>query len=204
MHLSRSQRGWLGFLLAGTTVACEAARPDAFQGYVEGEFVYVASALGGRLEALQVREGESVAAEAPLFALESEQEVAAKRQAGEELASAQAQLTDLTKGKRVPELEVVEAQLAQARAEEKQAAADLKRDEAQFAAGGIPEGQLQATQARHDIAVARVRELSGQLEVSRLPARGGQIRAQTAQVEALKAALAQAEWRLGQKRVVAH
>ncbi|HKQ98479.1 MAG TPA: HlyD family efflux transporter periplasmic adaptor subunit [Candidatus Polarisedimenticolia bacterium] len=194
-------------LLLGTVLAagaaCSKQNHNEFQGYVEGEFVYVASALGGRLERLEVTRGATIEAKAPLFTLESDQEVAAKRQAEEELGSAEAQLSDLNKGKRVPELEVAEAQLAQASAAAKQAEADLKRDEAQFAAGGIPERQLQATRAAYDIAVARVRELSGQLDVSRLPARGGQIQAQNAKVEALRAALTQAQWRLDQKQVVA-
>jgi HlyD family secretion protein len=190
-------------LLAGALAACAPAKRDEYQGYVEGEFVYVASALGGRLEHLQVHKGENVAASAPLFSLEAEQEEAARRQAEEELSSSQEQLGDISKGKRPPEIEVAEAQLAQAKAAEKQAAEDLKRDEAQFAVGGIPEAQLKQTQARQDIAAARVRELSGQLEVSRLPARGGQIKAQSSQVGALRAALAQAQWRLDQKRVKA-
>jgi HlyD family secretion protein len=48
-----------------------------------------------------------------------------------------------------------------------------------------------------------VRELSGQLDVSRLPAREDQIRAQSAQVAAARAALSQSSWRLDQKQVVA-
>ena len=190
-------------LLAGALAACAAEKRDEYQGYVEGEFVYVASALGGRLEELHVHKGETIAANAPLFSLEATQEEAAKRQAEEELGAAQEQLGDISEGKRAPEIEVVEAQMAQAQAAEKQASEDLKRDEAQFAAGGIPEAQLKQSQAKHDIAAARVRELSGQIEVSRLPARGGQIKAQSSQVAAQRAALAQAQWRLDQKHITA-
>jgi HlyD family secretion protein len=42
-----------------------------------------------------------------------------------------------------------------------------------------------------------VRELSGQVEVSRLPAREDQLQAQSAQVEAARAAVSQAAWKLG-------
>jgi HlyD family secretion protein len=192
----------LQLFLAGA-LGCSTAKHDEFQGYVEGEFVYVGSPLGGRLEELHVHKGETIAANAPLFSLEATQEEAAKRQAEEELGAAQEQLVDISKGKRAPEIEVVEAQLAQAQATEKQTSEDLKRDEAQFAAGGIPEAQVKQSQAKHDIAAARVRELSGQIEVSRLPARGGQIKAQSSQVGALRAALAQAQWRLDQKHVTA-
>ena len=53
------------------------------------------------------------------------------------------------------------------------------------------------------IKAARVRELAGQLEVSRLPAREDQIRAQNAQVAAARAAQSQSAWRLDQKRAAA-
>jgi HlyD family secretion protein len=48
-----------------------------------------------------------------------------------------------------------------------------------------------------------VRELDSQLEVARLPGRAEQVRAQFEQVEAAKAALAQASWRVEQKSVSA-
>src|SRR5262252_7705775 len=105
--------------------ACSADRTSTYQGYVEGEYVHVASPVGGRLDRLLVQRGQSVEAKAALFELESEQEAAAKRQAEEQLKSAQAQLADLKQGKRVPEVGVVQAQLAQAIAAQAQAEQQL-------------------------------------------------------------------------------
>ena len=184
-------------------IACSGDKPATYQGYVEGEYVHVASPVGGRLERLLVQRGQTVEAKAPLFQLEDDQETAAREQAQEQLKAAQAQLSDLRQGKRNPELDVVEAQLAQARAAETQAAQQLKRDEAQFEVGGIARAQLEDSRANHAIKAARVRELAGQLEVSRLPARQDQIRAQNAQVAAARAASDQTTWRLDQKHVAA-
>jgi HlyD family secretion protein len=184
-------------------IACSGDTPSTYQGYVEGEYVYIASPVGGRLESLLVQRGQTIAAKAPLFQLEDDQETAATAQAEEQLKAAQAQLADLRLGKRNPELEVAEAQLAQARAAEEQAAQQLKRDEAQFEVGGIARAQLEDSRANRAIKAARVRELSGQLEVSRLPAREDQIRAQNAQVAAARAATEQSSWRLDQKHVAA-
>jgi HlyD family secretion protein len=183
--------------------ACTADRPASYQGYVEGEYVHVASAVGGRLDKLLVQRGQTIEAKAPLFNLEADAETAAKQQADEQLKAAQAQLADLKLGKRNPELDVAQAQLAQAVAAEEQAAQQLKRDEAQFEIGGIARAQLDDSRANHAIKAARVRELSGQLQVSRLPARDEQIRAQEAQVAAARAVAVQANWRLDQKRVSA-
>jgi HlyD family secretion protein len=188
-------------ILPAALAGCSRDAPSSYQGYVEGEYVYIASPVGGRLDRLAVQRGQTVEGKAALFELESDQEAAAKLQAEEQLKAAESQLADLKAGKRKPEVEVVQAQLTQAIAAEEQAALQLKRDEAQFHAGGIARGQLEDSVSNQAIKAARVRELEGQLEVARLPAREEQIRAQGAQVEAARAAVSQSSWRLDQKRV---
>jgi HlyD family secretion protein len=190
-------------LVSAVLCACSGEAPTTYQGYVEGEYVHLASPVGGRLERLLVQRGQTVEAKAPLFQLEDDQETAEREQAQEQLKAAQAQLSDLRQGKRNPELDVAEAQLAQARAAESQAAQQLKRDEAQFEVGGIARAQLDDSRANHAITAARARELAGQLELLRLPARTDQIRAQNAQVAAARAATDQSAWRLDQKHVAA-
>jgi HlyD family secretion protein len=183
--------------------ACSKDNTGTYQGYVEGEFVHVGSGVAGRLERLFVARGQSVEANAALFELEADQEAAAVRQADEALSAAEAQLADLETGKRSAEVDVVRAQLAQATAEEKQSALQLARDTDQLEAGGISRQQLEASRAKHDVDAARVRELTGQLEVAALSARPEQIRAQTSQVAATRAAADQMRWRLDQKHIVA-
>jgi HlyD family secretion protein len=184
-------------------VGCSESKNAAYQGYVEGEYVNIASPIAGRLDKLLVQRGQTIEAKVPLFSLEAEQERAAMQQADEQLNAAQAQLADLKTGRRKPEVAVTQAQLAQARAAQLQAALQLKRDEAQFDAGGIPRGQLEDSRANQAIKVARVQELEEQLDVTRLPAREGQIRAQSAQVAAARAVQSQAAWQLDQKRPAA-
>ena len=180
---------------------CQHPPSSAFQGYVEGEFVYLSSATAGRLERLQVSRGQQVTNGVPLFTLEVEPESAAWHQAQQEVAVAEAQLADLNIGKRPPELDVLQAQLKQAEASDRQAATELAREEAVFTAGAIPASQLDQTRAMAEVCAARVYELQRQLAVAQLPAREDQIRAQTAAVAAARAAQAQAEWRLNQKAV---
>ncbi len=189
--------------MAALLAACSGEKSSAYQGYVEGEYVNVASPVAGRLDKLLVLRGQTVEAKAPLFRLEAEQELAAKQQADEQRNAAEAQLADLKVGRRRPEVAVTQAQLAQAQAAETQAALQLRRDEAQFDAGGIAKAQLEDSRANQAIKAAKVQELAGQLEVTRLPAREDQIRAQGAQVAAARAAQSQAAWRLDQKQVAA-
>ncbi|MFO1397487.1 MAG: HlyD family efflux transporter periplasmic adaptor subunit [Burkholderiales bacterium] len=188
-------------LVALAVIACTQQAPAGYQGYVEGEFVNVASPIAGRLDQLAVKRGDDVAAQAPLYALEAVSEAAAQRQAAEQVKAAEAQLADLKQGRRVPEQDVTRAQLAQARVDEQRAATTLARDEAQFRVGGIARAQLDDTRSAHAAAQARVTQLASELAVAQLPSRGEQIKAQAAQVEAARAALAQAAWKLDQKSV---
>lgn len=186
-------------LLAG----CSRQDPNAFQGYVEGEFVYLASSQSGELTQLAVARGQTVQADTPLFELESVDETAALQQAQQQLAAARAQLADIETGKRTPEVNVVRAQLAEAVANARKASLQLTRDQAQFAAGGIPKAQLDDSRANADATSAQVRELTNQVEVARLPGRSQQLAAQSAQVAAAQAVVTQAQWKLDQKRVAA-
>src|SRR5881392_3536133 len=60
--------------------SCSSRDQNRFQGYVEGEFVYVASPLAGTLESLRVQRGDQVKAGDPLFALDETPEKAAREQ----------------------------------------------------------------------------------------------------------------------------
>jgi HlyD family secretion protein len=183
--------------------ACTPAPPPSYQGYVEGEFVNVASPIAGRLDQLSVKRGDEVALNARLYALEAVSEAAAQRQAEEQVRAAEAQLADLKLGKRPPEQDVTRAQLAQAQVDEQKSATHLARDEAQFKIGGIARTQLDDSRAAHAANVARVAQLRSELTVTQLPSRGEQVKAQAAQVAAARAALEQATWKLDQKSVMA-
>jgi HlyD family secretion protein len=187
--------------VAFACAGCSQDPSDTYQGYVEGEFVYLASSQSGQLTQLDVARGQTVAADAPLFALEAQNETDAVVQARQQLQAARAQQADMLTGKRRAEISVIEAQLAQARSDSTRAQTQLTRDEEQYQVGGIPKSQLDDSHAAAVSAAAHVRELEGQLEVARLPGRDDQIKAQEAQVRAAQAALAQAQWKLDQKTV---
>jgi HlyD family secretion protein len=182
---------------------CGKPGTDTWQGYIEGEFVSVASPFAGRLDTLSVQRGQQVAQGAALFALESDDERAARQQAEDQLRAAEAQLQDMKTGKRPVEVDVSRAQLAQAQAQAQRSAAALRRDERQFEIGGIAQAQLDESRAQARSDAARVRELQRDIDVARLPGRDAQQAAQAAQVAAARAALAQADWKLSRKTVAA-
>jgi HlyD family secretion protein len=182
---------------------CSGSPGRSYQGYVEGEFVYLASSQPGRLEHLAAARGQQVHGGTALFTLEATDEKAEQRQAQQLFAAAEAQLEDLKTGKRKPEVAVIQAQLLQAQAAAHKSAQQRERDEAQYRSGGISQEQLQATLAQASSDEAHVGELESQLAVARLPGREQQLKAQSGQVQAARAALAQADWRVEQKSVAA-
>lgn len=176
-------------------VACDPAPDPPWSGYAEGEYVYVAAPIAGTLSTLSVRRGDDVRRGAPLFALEATSERAAREEAAARLASAGAQAENLDKGKRVQEIAVIDAQLAQARVLATQAASELARQQALVQQGFVSASRLDDARAAARAAAARVAELQASRRVARLPARADERSAANASAAAASAALAQARWR---------
>ena len=184
--------------------ACEKPPTDSWQGYIEGEFVLLASPYAGQLEKLHVRRGERVEAGKPLFALESESERVARQEAAERLKTAEARLENLQAGRRAPEIDALRAQLAQARTAAELSASQLEQQAKLFEDGFIAESRLDEARSAHQRNRARVAEVQAQLRNARLPlGREAELAAAQAEVAAAKAAVAQADWRLEQKSVAA-
>ena len=178
---------------------CSRQAPPGYPGYVEADYVRVASPLAGSLAKLSVARGDQVAANAPLFALESAQEAAARAEAESRVRQAEATLADLEKARRPPEIDAVRAQLAQAEAALKQSDSDLTRTQKLVADKFLPMQQLDSATAKRDSDRARIAELRAQLALANMPARSDAIAASRAEAKAASDALAQAQWRLDQK-----
>ncbi len=199
---SRHSAGLAGLLLLALS-GCREAQPPGWQGYVEGEYVRVAAPLAGALLELSVQRGQAVAKGAPLFVLEQESEAAARREAESRVEQSGARLLNLEKGKRPDELAAIEAQQAQAQAALALSRANLARQEKLVAEGFVSRAALDEVRAAVDRDAARSAELAAQLRVARLAARSDEVAAARAEVRAARAALAQAQWRQGQKAVLA-
>jgi len=178
-------RAGAGLLLLMLLAGCREAVPARYQGYVEGEFVRVAAARAGRLDALAVSRGGAVQAGQPLFTLESGSEQAA-------VAEAAARLADLGKGQRPEELAAIRAQLRAAGAQQALSEQHWRRQRQLHAGGTISRERLEESAARRRQDSERVQELQARLRAAGLAARDDALRA-------AEAALAQAQWQLGQK-----
>src|SRR5581483_9452919 len=187
-------------LLALGLAGCSTSQTKRVQGYVEGEFVYVAAPQAGALEYLYVQRGGQVNAGDMLFALDSAPERAARAEAEQRLAQARATLADAKKGKRPSEMESLEAQLKQAKAALALAEKELVRQQKLLSTSATAQGDFDKALSTRDQARQRVIQLDADLQTARLGLRSDQIAAAAADVRAREAALAKAEWDLAQKR----
>jgi HlyD family secretion protein len=131
------------FALAAIFVAgCSSNSSNAFQGYIEGEYVYVASPLGGALTNLAVARGDAIKAGQLLFELERGSEAAAVQQAEKNLAQAKASLA------------LSEAEFARRQ--------QLRNDQ-----GVISAEELDQTRAQRDADLAQVESQTAALDKAR-------------------------------------
>jgi HlyD family secretion protein len=186
------------------SMSCSRPDPNRVQGYVEGEFVYVASPLPGALQSLSVQRGRQVKAGDLLFALDNTPELAARDEAERRLAQARATFEDVQKGKRPSEIDAISAQLRQARVALALSEKEYARQEnLTHTPGATAELEFLRARSNRDQARQRVAQLDADLKTAQLGSRSDQIAAAEANLRAVEAALTRAEWDLSQKHQIA-
>ncbi|SHE97012.1 HlyD family secretion protein [Kaistia soli DSM 19436] len=197
-------RGAAATVLLGLVAGCSngGAAPTT-QGYVEGDFVRIGPEATGRLVSLAVEKGHAVAAGAPLFTLDDRDERAALSEGEAERAAAEANLADLTTGKRPEEIAVLEAQLNEAEAQQQAAQKTFTRNQALETRAVSSAAALDQAKSDLDAANARVDAATRNLAVARLPARTDVIEAARQTLAAREAAVSAAKTRLARRSVAA-
>ena len=196
------------FALAGAGAwwwaAHRAPGPVAWQGYAEADYVKVGPTQQGLLVAVAVRRGDTVSVGTPLFAQDETQDRAARDQAARQLKQAEEQLANLQASGKETEIRQAEANLADARATLVRVQADRDRAEQLLRSGNATVQSVDQLRADDRSAQAKVQAAEAALAQLQAPlGRDREIKAQAAAVDAARAALAMADWRLDQRRVAA-
>jgi HlyD family secretion protein len=182
--------------------ACAGEDQPYLQGYVEGEYVSLASPYAGQLQKLYVRRGDALEAGTPVFALEQQSEAAARAEAEQRLRAAQARLENLAQGRRAPEVDALRAELRQAQAAAAFSASSLQREEELVKTEATSRARYDEARTAFERDRARVTAAEAQLKNALQPlGRDAERKAAEAEIAAARAALAQAAWRLEQKNV---
>jgi HlyD family secretion protein len=189
----------LVLLLAGLLAGCGRDPSGFVQGYVEGEYVHVASPQPGQLEKLAVQRGKQVKKGDLLFVLESGSEQAERDEAARKLVQAQSNLDDAKRGMRPTEIDALQAQFQQAQAAQVLSDKEFNRQERLVRTGASAMQELDRARATRDQDRKNVARIQADLETAGLGSRPDQIAAAAAAVRAQEAALAHADWALSQK-----
>lgn len=185
-------------LFAKMLPACTAPSPAAV-GYVEGDYVSLAPIETAHLIEAPARLGQRVAEGEVLARMETADSEIAVRDAEAKLGQAEADLANLKRGRRPEEIAVIEATLAAAQAQMRDAQRTLDRRKDLASRGVASPAELDVAQTAVDVTKAKVGELSANLVVAKLPARQEEIASAQKRVEQATAALANARWRLGER-----
>ncbi|SME88393.1 HlyD family secretion protein [Desulfovibrio gilichinskyi] len=183
--------------------ACTDDENFLWQGYVEGDFVYVSSPLGGQLEEVNVKKGQQVTANQTLFTLERKYEKAGVDEASENLDKSLSDLANKRKGSRPSEIASIKARLKKAKAAESLAATDYKRRADLYRSRTISEEERDTSLSTYQQATQQVNQITSELVTATLGSRSDEINAAESAVDAAKARLVQARWNYDQKEQTA-
>jgi HlyD family secretion protein len=189
-------------LVARILPAC-APPSNAAVGYIEGEYVNVASIEVARLANEYVRRGDMLKAGDRIATLETADAEIAVNNAEAALGQASAELANILYGRRPEEIAAIDASLKAAQVQQDDAQRTLNRRKDLNARGFASQADLDAAQTAYDVAASRVTELASNLAVAKLPARDEEILSARNKVDQAKAALDNARWRLEQRQLVA-
>jgi len=178
---------------------CHRAPENRVQGYVEGEYLYMASQIAGAVETLDVERGDQVKSGTVIFTLDHTSEQANLDEAERKLKQAEAQLADAQKGERPTELAQLEAQLKKAHAALVLSSQNFERAQKLFKSGSAARSDFDAAKSQHDQDQHAVEQAEQQLKTAQLGSREDQILAAEEAVKAQHAAVDSARWSLDQK-----
>ncbi|MCX7830213.1 MAG: HlyD family efflux transporter periplasmic adaptor subunit [Acidobacteria bacterium] len=180
--------------------SCSSKESNLYQGYIEGEFVYVSSPLSGTIEKLYVKKGDEVKQGDPLFVFESDLEKSSREEAEWKLKQTQKLLEDAEKGKRPTEIEALSAQLNEAKSAKELAEKEYMRLKNLSESGFVSQNELDRAMSAYQQSQEKVARMEAELKTARLGLRNDQIEAYQANKMAAEAVLKQKDWTLSKTR----
>ncbi len=175
-----------------------------YQGWVEGDFMFIGPEDSGRVTELAVSEGRQVKAGDFLFAVDSAVQTAEVEAAKAALDQARARLSRIEASQQRPEeIAVLEASRNQARAAVEFSTSEIARVRPLVEKGVSTRQQLDQAQANYDRDRALLDNIDRQIEVARLSGRREDIDAARYAVDGAQAALSNAQARQARTRIFA-
>lgn len=183
---------------------CGQTDNGSFQGYAEGEYVYLAAPQAGYLKTLDAVRGSRVAAGQPVFGIAADPDDQALAEAEARAGSAQEKLKNLKEPRRPTEIAALEANLRAAEAARQLSGTQLEQQEALRRRNFVAQAKVDEVRSAHEQAVAQVEAARQQIATYRATlGRQAEVRGAAADAEAAAAQAAQKRWVVERKAVAA-
>lgn len=193
----------LTFLALLVLAACGNANNGRVQGWVEGDFVFVAPDEIGRVETLNVREGDAVTVGTPLFTVDADLQSADLHTALAQVAEARARLSRQEAAQqRKEEVAVLEAQERRAESAVALSNVELERQQTLAQKGIAAQAQLDVARANSARDKAALEEVRRQIAVARMASRDEDIAAARELLAAAEARRTAAQTKLARRKLV--
>ncbi|MER2528731.1 MAG: HlyD family efflux transporter periplasmic adaptor subunit [Candidatus Competibacter denitrificans] len=184
--------------------ACGQPADNTLQGYVEGEYLYLAAPQSGYLKTPAATRGSRVTVGQPVFALDTEPDDQALAEAEARAESAKEKLLNLQNPRRPSEIAALEANLRASEAHLRLTASQLDQQEALQRKNFIAQSKVDEARSAHDQAKAQVEAAKQQIATYRTTlGRQAEVGGAEADLKAATAQAAQKRWLVEHKLVTA-
>ena len=191
-------------VLAALLGACDKAPAPAFQGYVEGEYLYLSAPQAGYLKSLDSERGRRVLPGQALFAIASDPDAQALAEAEARAGSAREKVENLKEPRRAPEIATLQANLQAAQASLRLARSRLQQQQALASAKFVSLAALDEARSAFEQASAQVEANRQQVAAYRATiGRQSEVRGAEADLRAAVALAEQKRWVVERKAVSA-
>jgi len=183
---------------------CSDKENGSLQGYVEGEYLYLAAPQAGYLQSLNAPRGSRVTTGQTVFAVSDSPDDQALLAAQAHAESAKHKLQNLKQPKRSTEIAELEAKLTEAKAQLRLSEIELKQQERLISRHFTAQINVDAARSAHQQALARVAAVDKQIATfENTVGRQAEIRAAEADLAAAQAETEQTHWIVAHKTVLA-
>jgi HlyD family secretion protein len=176
---------------------------DVYQGYIEGNYTYVSSPVGGQLEKLLVSRGSTVKADQLLYVLDQEPELSNLQHAKNALEQSRQVLEDTKKGQRQTIMETLRAQKLQATAQLDLAKLTFERYQKLLQQKVLDKASFDQSASDYRYKKERLKEIEANIAEASLGGRENLIASREAEVASMAAEVKKSQWLLDQKSMTA-
>ncbi len=192
----------LGILVLWLVLGRGPRDDGAYLGYVEGDLLYIGPVEGERLVGLSVEVGDQVAANAPLFAMETPVLDAQRREASDRIAQMQAQLENLQAALNRPQqVAVLQAAVERSKAELALSQLTFDRQKKLYAQRDVSKATLDNAQMALSRDEANLAEAKRQVDAALLTGRSQEINGAEAAIKQAHSQLSQLDIRISRQKV---